>query len=215
MAVTAGEVCAGPRAEFYRFMDAANVDLKGFSERFYREVCAGSLAPVLETLQYLKHETSVWFELTTLLDSRRERLGRRARRVDAMGGREARARRPAPLLRVSSRSPHARPSANAACDAAPGPGDCPSQRRAVRLCGQRSRSEADSTRCHQCGQLLIGRDWYRLTAWNLTPGREVPGLPDPCAGVFEPEPGSWGPKRRPVRLAEFASSTSGTPIVGS
>ena len=67
VAVTAGEVCAEPRAEFSRVMDAANVDLKAFSERFYREVCAGSLARVLETLQYLKHETSVWFELTTLL----------------------------------------------------------------------------------------------------------------------------------------------------
>src|SRR5262249_31907839 len=67
VAVTAGEVCAEPRAEFYRAMDAANVDLKAFTERFYREVCAGSLRPVLETLKYLKHETSVWFEITTLL----------------------------------------------------------------------------------------------------------------------------------------------------
>jgi len=64
--------------------------------------------------------------------------------------------------------------------------------------------EADSTRCHQCGQLLIGRDWYRLTAWNLTSQGTCPGCQTPCAGVFEPEPGSWGPKRLPVRLAEFA-----------
>src|SRR5208283_6127657 len=67
VAVTAGEVCPEPRAEFYRYMDAANVDLKAFSERFYKEVCKGSLQPVLETLRYLKHETSVWFEITTLL----------------------------------------------------------------------------------------------------------------------------------------------------
>jgi len=51
---------------------------------------------------------------------------------------------------------------------------------------------------------LIGRDWYRLTAWNLTTQGMCPGCQTPCAGVFEPEPGSWGPKRLPVRLAEFA-----------
>src|SRR6516162_1880199 len=67
VAVTAGEVCAEPRAEFYRYIDAANVDLKGFIEDFYRDVCAGHLQPVLETLVYLKRHTSVWLELTTLL----------------------------------------------------------------------------------------------------------------------------------------------------
>src|SRR5213593_685733 len=67
VAVTAGYMCAEPRAEFYRHMDAANVDLKAFTERFYHKICAGSLAPVLETLEYLKHETRVWFEITTLL----------------------------------------------------------------------------------------------------------------------------------------------------
>src|SRR5690606_22805500 len=67
VAVTAGEVCPEPRAEFYRHMDAANVDLKGFTESFYREVCAGHLQPVLDTLRYIKHETTVWLEITTLL----------------------------------------------------------------------------------------------------------------------------------------------------
>src|SRR5438093_4461784 len=67
VAVTAGYMCAEPRAEFYRHMDAANVDLKGFTEDFYHRVCAGHLGPVLETLEYLKHETHVWFEITNLL----------------------------------------------------------------------------------------------------------------------------------------------------
>src|SRR3954463_15055837 len=65
VAVTAGYICPEPRVEFYRHMDAANVDLKGFTEDFYKHVCGGQLAAVLETLEYLKHETSVWFELTT------------------------------------------------------------------------------------------------------------------------------------------------------
>ncbi|UCE89730.1 MAG: AmmeMemoRadiSam system radical SAM enzyme, partial [Pseudomonadota bacterium] len=67
VAVTAGYVTAEPRAEFYEHMDAANVDLKAFTERFYHKICGGHLQPVLETLEYLKHETDVWFELTTLL----------------------------------------------------------------------------------------------------------------------------------------------------
>ena len=67
VAVTAGYMCEQPRAEFYRHMDAANVDLKAFTERFYRKICGGELAAVLETLEYLRHETRVWFEITTLL----------------------------------------------------------------------------------------------------------------------------------------------------
>ncbi len=67
VAVTAGYMCPQPRAEFYRHMDAANVDLKGFTERFYRKICGAELGAVLETLEYLRHETQVWFEITTLL----------------------------------------------------------------------------------------------------------------------------------------------------
>jgi len=77
VAVTAGDICPEPREEFYRFMDAANVDLKAFTERFYQKICFGHLQPVLDTLVYLKHATNVWFEITNLLipdenDSQRE-----------------------------------------------------------------------------------------------------------------------------------------------
>ena len=67
VAVTAGYICEEPRRELYRYMDAANVDLKAFTEDFYSKVCAGHLQDVLDTLVYLKHETDVWFEITTLL----------------------------------------------------------------------------------------------------------------------------------------------------
>src|SRR5687767_12080654 len=67
VAVTAGEICPAPRAQLFRHMDAANVDLKAFSERFYREICKGHLQAVLDTLVYLKRETNVWLEITTLL----------------------------------------------------------------------------------------------------------------------------------------------------
>ncbi len=67
IAVTAGYMCPNPRAEFYRHIDAANVDLKAFTEDFYRKVCVGRLHDVLDTLLYLRHETDVWLEITTLL----------------------------------------------------------------------------------------------------------------------------------------------------
>ena len=67
VAVTAGYVCPEPRKEFYQYMDAANVDLKAFTEDFYHKLTGGHLEPVLDTLKYLKHETDVWFEITTLL----------------------------------------------------------------------------------------------------------------------------------------------------
>ena len=67
VAVTAAYITVEPREEFFRHMDAANVDLKAFTEHFYRKICGGQLEPVLDTLKYLKNETNVWFELTNLL----------------------------------------------------------------------------------------------------------------------------------------------------
>jgi AmmeMemoRadiSam system radical SAM enzyme len=67
VAVTAGYIDAAAREELYTFMDAANVDLKAFTEAFYKRLCTGHLGAVLETLEYLKYRTKVWFEITTLL----------------------------------------------------------------------------------------------------------------------------------------------------
>jgi pyruvate formate lyase activating enzyme len=201
VAVTAGEVCAEPRAEFYRHIDAANVDLKAFSERYYREVCAGSLQPVLETLQYLKHETSVWFELTTLLipgendsDAELNELSRWV--VEKLG--------PEVPLHFSAFHPDFR-----MLDHPHTPLATLQKARTIAIengvryayVGNVHDPEADSTRCHHCGHLLIGRDWYELRAWNLSDEGTCPRCGTPCAGVFEPEPGSWGRRRQPVRLS--------------
>jgi pyruvate formate lyase activating enzyme len=67
VAVTAGYITEKPRAEFFRHMDAANIDLKAFTDRFYWKLCGGHLELVLETLKYLMDQTEFWFELTTLL----------------------------------------------------------------------------------------------------------------------------------------------------
>jgi pyruvate formate lyase activating enzyme len=200
VAVTAGEVCPEPREEFYRHMDAANVDLKGFTETFYHEVCAGHLQPVLETLVYLKRHTAVWFELTTLLipglndsDSELEELTQWV--YEELG--------PEVPLHFSAFHPDFR-----MLDRPPTP--APTLRRAREIglknglhhvyVGNVHDAEADSTYCGRCGTLMIGRDWYELTAWRLRHGVRCPNCNAPCPGVFEPQPGCWGRKRLPVRL---------------
>jgi pyruvate formate lyase activating enzyme len=65
--VTAGYVTAEARPELYRDIDAANVDIKAFTDDFYHKVTFAHLAPVLDTLKWIKHETNVWLELTNLM----------------------------------------------------------------------------------------------------------------------------------------------------
>ena len=65
--VTAGYIDKKARKDVYKYIDAANVDLKGFTERFYQKLTFSSLKDVLDTLVWLKNETDVWFEITTLL----------------------------------------------------------------------------------------------------------------------------------------------------
>jgi pyruvate formate lyase activating enzyme len=81
-------------------------------------------------------------------------------------------------------------------------------RNGVRYCyvGNVHDKSGDSTYCHECGQLLIGRDWHQLSEWQLTSDGHCEQCGTPLAGVFEPSPGTWGPRRMPVRLADFLSS---------
>jgi pyruvate formate lyase activating enzyme len=65
--VTTGYITPEARPEVYRYIDAANVDLKAFSERFYHKITFSHLDPVLDTLKWLKHETDIWFEITNLM----------------------------------------------------------------------------------------------------------------------------------------------------
>jgi pyruvate formate lyase activating enzyme len=65
--VTSGYIDKDARKDVYQYIDAANVDLKAFSESFYHKMTFSHLADVLDTLQWLKNETDIWFEITTLL----------------------------------------------------------------------------------------------------------------------------------------------------
>jgi pyruvate formate lyase activating enzyme len=203
VAVTAGYVCAEPRAEFFRHMDAVNVDLKAFSDSFYHSLCSGALQPVLDTLLYLKRETQVWLEITTLLipgenDSEPELHAASQWVAEELG--------PDVPWHFSAFHPDYKMLDRANTPA----GTLSRARETARSYGLRHvytgnvrDPEGDTTLCHGCGELLIGRDWYELTAWNLDEKGQCPSCGIPCAGVFEAEPGSWGRKRLPVRLADF------------
>ncbi len=206
VAVTAGEVCPEPRAEFYRFMDAANVDLKGFSEKFYHDLCAGHLQPVLDTLVYLKRETKVWFEITTLLipgqndsDGELEEMTRWV--VRELG--------PDVPMHFTAFHPDWR-----MLEVPPTPPATLTRARRIAMnngvryayTGNVHDEEGGSTICHGCGERLIGRDWYVITAWNLTDDGKCRSCGEPCAGVFEGPAGRWGARRLPVRISEFAQA---------
>ncbi len=201
VAVTAGYVCAEPRAEFYRHMDAANLDLKGFTEDFYHRLTGGHLAPVLETLVYLKQETDVWFELTTLLipgenDSDQELHEMCQWVVDNLG--------PGVPMHFTAFHPDWKMR-----DHPPTPHETLRRARRIALehgvhyayVGNVHDRKESSTWCHHCGQLLIQRDWYELGEWHLTADGRCEACGTPVAGRFEAEPGHWGSRRQPVRLA--------------
>jgi pyruvate formate lyase activating enzyme len=204
VAVTAGEICAEPRAEFYRHMDAANVDLKGFTERFYHDVCAGHLEPVLDTLKFLKHETDVWFEITTLLipgenDSDKELNEMTQWVVSELG--------PDVPMHFTAFHPDYR-----MLDKPRTPDSTLTRAREIAIkngvryayTGNVHDFDGESTYCHECGGLLIGRDWYVLSEWNLTDDGCCTNCGAQCAGRFDGPAGNWGAQRLPVRLRDFA-----------
>lgn len=198
VAVTAGYVCAAPRIEFYQWMDAANVDLKGFTEKFYHEITGGHLQPVLETLQYLKHQTKVWFELTTLLipgknDSEADLEAMTQWVVENLG--------PEVPMHFTAFHPDWK-----MMDIPHTPTSTLLMARSIALkngvhhayVGNVHNKAAESTYCHQCGELLIGRDWYELSDWNLDAEGNCRFCGTTCPGLFNPQPGNWGAKRQAV-----------------
>jgi pyruvate formate lyase activating enzyme len=205
VAVTAGYICEEPRREFFRYMDAANVDLKAFTEDFYRKITGGHLQPVLDTLEYLKHETDVWFELTTLLipghNDSDEELDAMTRWVVEHLGPDVPMHFTAfhpdwKMMDVPSTPPETLTRARSIA-----------MRNGVRYAytGNVHDDEGGSTYCYACGQKLIGRDWYVLYDWNLTPDGRCSRCGTPCAGIFEAAPGHWGARRQPIRLRDYAA----------
>ncbi len=200
VAVSAGYVLPEPRREFYAVMDAVNVDLKGFTESFYQELCSAHLEPVLDTLRWLVRETRVWTEITTLLipganDSDAE--------LDALTRWVAEELGPHVPLHFSAFHPDWKMR-----DVAPT--SVATLRRARELAlanglryvftGNVHDPEGQTTWCHGCGARLVGRDGYTLTGWGLDAAGRCRACGEACAGVFEATPGAWGSRRMPVRL---------------
>lgn len=197
VAVTAGYISEQPRHEFFSHMDAANIDLKSFREDFYRKVTKSSLAPVLDTIRYVKHETNVWLELTNLLipglnDSDAELRAMCDWVVRELGPEvpiHFSAFHPDYKMRDRPRTPvetlrRARQIALNAGVHYPYTGNVHDMRGA-------------STFCHGCGEMLLERDWYALGACRIKNSQcEVCGTR--CAGVFEERVGTWGRRRLPL-----------------
>lgn len=202
VAVSAGYVCAEPRKEFYQHMDAANIDLKAFSDDFYLHLTGSHLQPVLDTLIYLKNETDVWFELTTLLipgkNDSADELDAMTRWVVENLGADI-------PMHFSAFHPDYK-----MLDIAATSSDILSRARTIAIengvkhayTGNVHDKSGSSTYCSQCGELLIGRDWYVLSEWNLTPQGTCQHCGSACAGVFEDKPGEWGARRLPVRMMQ-------------
>ncbi len=201
VAVTAGYICPEPRREFYHHIDAANVDLKGFTEAFYKKVCIADLEPVLDTLKYLRHETDVWFELTTLLipgenDSDQE-LNEMTEWVVAHLGPEVPMHFTAfhPDYKMT-KVPHTPP-------------ETLSRAREIAIkngvhyayTGNVHDREGGSTYCHGCGKLVIGRDWYVLSDWNLSSDGHCEFCGTLLPGYINGPPGKWGARRQPVTIS--------------
>ena len=200
VAVTAGYICAAPREEFFAAIDAANVDLKAFTERFYRQVCGSELAPVLETLVYLKRETSVWFEITTLLipgenDSDSE-LDAMTQWIVGELGPDVPLHFTAfhPDWKMMDRPATPRATLHRARDLA--------LRNGLNYVytGNIQDNEGGSTWCPRCKALLIERNGYLLGRWGLTTAGECAACGLRVPGVFAAAPGVWGGQRLPVRL---------------
>ena len=200
IAVTAGYICAEPRLEFYSHMDAANVDLKGFTEAFYWKTCGGHLQPVLETLEFLKRETQVWFEITTLLipglnDSETEIEAETQWILEHLG--------PDVPLHFTAFHPDYK-----MMEVPPTPAATLTRARKIalknglRYCytGNVHDGDGGSTYCHGCGSRIIEREWYELGEWRLTAEGRCRDCGTAIPGVFAGEPGEWGRKRVPVRI---------------
>jgi pyruvate formate lyase activating enzyme len=200
VAVSAGYMCDAPREEFYRHIDAVNIDLKAFTEDFYRHVAMADLAPVLDTLLYLRHETDVWLEVTTLLipgynDSDAE-LHEMSEWIAEQLGVDVplhfTAFHPDFKMQDVPKTPTA--TLARARDIARGKG------LQFVYTGNVHDQRGGSTYCPGCGEVVIQRDWYELERYELTDDGRCRHCATSVAGRFDGPAGNWGSRRVPVRV---------------
>ena len=201
VAVTAGYMHDQARRDFYAKMDAANVDLKAFTDDFYFKLTGSHLQPVLDTLRYLKHETKVWFEITTLLipgknDSDEELVAMSQWIRHELG--------PDVPLHFSAFHPDYKMP-----DIPATPPSTLIRARNIALrqglqyvyTGNVRHREGDTTFCPHCHATLIERDWYQIVQYRLTPEGHCPDCGHALAGRFDKQAGGFGRQRIPIVLS--------------
>jgi pyruvate formate lyase activating enzyme len=200
VAVTAGYIHDQARREFYAKMDAANVDLKAFTDEFYVKLCGAHLRPVLDTLVYLEHETDVWYEITTLLipgrnDSSAEIETECKWIMKELG--------PDVPLHFTAFHPDYK------LTDVPGtpPATLTRAREIARAeglhyvyTGNVFDAEGGTTYCPSCQERLIVRDWHRILKYRVTPDGACPDCATPIAGHYGKFSGQFGRRRIPVAI---------------
>jgi pyruvate formate lyase activating enzyme len=201
IAVSSGYINPEARRELYGHMDAANIDLKAFTEEFYKHTAMGDLRTVLDTLVYLRHETDVWFEITTLLipghNDSDEEITAESRWIAAELGTDI-------PLHFTAFHPDYR-----MLDVPPTPPATLTRAREIARAeglryvytGNVHDRTGGSTYCPGCGTPVVTRDWYVIEAWRLTGDGRCRSCGTAVPGVFDGPPGEWGARRVPVRLS--------------
>jgi AmmeMemoRadiSam system radical SAM enzyme/AmmeMemoRadiSam system protein B/AmmeMemoRadiSam system protein A len=202
VAVTAGYIGAEARRPFFEVMDAANVDLKGFTEDFYQHLTLSHLQPVLDTLKWLKHESDVWFEITNLVIPRANDSADEIREMCEWVAEHLGPDVPVhftafhPDFRLKDRERTPPETLIRAYEIA----------RAAGLnyvyVGNVYDVAHQSTYCPHCGQMVIERDWHEIGQYHLE-GNRCRHCHGAVTGHFDPSAGSWGRKRLPVRISNY------------
>ena len=201
VAVTAGYIHPQPAREFYAVMDAANVDLKSFSDEFYVKLCGGHLQPVLDQLSYIHHETDCWLEITTLLiPGRNDSAGE----ISALAKWVARELGVDVPLHFTAFHPDWKMG-----DLPRTPPSTLSHARQLAMAtglryvytGNVHDSEGGTTFCPACTAALIERDWYTIRHYDLPDDARCPHCQTLIAGHFGKFDKPFGAQRIPVRLA--------------
>lgn len=200
VAVTAGYIHDEARRVFFPKMDAVNIDLKGFTDAFYVKLTGSHLQPVLDTLIYLKRETDVWFEITTLLipghnDSDAE--------IEAMSQWIMSELGPDVPLHFSAFHPDWKMQ-----DVPPTPAATLTRARDIALkaglhyvyTGNVHDTTGGTTACPSCHEPLIVRDWYRIDHYSLTVDGQCPHCGTAIAGKFGAFSHPFGNRRIPIAM---------------
>jgi pyruvate formate lyase activating enzyme len=204
VAVTAGYIQPEARRDFFAKMDAANVDLKAFTEDFYFKLTVAHLQPVLDTLRYLKHETDTWLEITTLLIPGQNDSDEELHALTAWIARELGLDVP---LHFSAFHPDYK-----LVDTPPTPAATLTRARSIaRSAGLRfvytgnvHDPAGGTTHCPGCQAPLIVRDWYLIESYRLTADGHCPDCGAQIPGRFEAFAGAFGNRRIPIAITHGA-----------